>query len=194
MVRGRRGDAPSISPPDRVMVAGARAPALVKALDRSGQRAVAHLEPLPPSPASKTLLAERLVEHTLPDTVFFCNSGNRGDPNWPFKMARKYWHDSDHARAHHHPDLFEGRVPRRVPWPRSRPPVEKATKGFGPLLPGFRQLPFADHERACAKRPPHRMSAPFMVENPCRAKAASARCPTMLKGLPRPVRPSTACS
>jgi acetylornithine/N-succinyldiaminopimelate aminotransferase len=93
------------------------------------------------------------VEHTFADTVFFCNSGTEA-AELAIKMARKYRARATRPSA---PRSSPSRAPSTAaPWPRSRRPgAEKLTKGFGPLLPGFRQLPFGDHDalRAAAAEP-----------------------------------------
>jgi len=133
-----------------VMSLGHGHPALVKALSDQAQ-ALWHTSNLYTVPQQEAL-AERLVEHTFADTVFFCNSGTEAT-ELAVKMARKYRHDSDT------PErttilTFEGAFHGRSMAAISAAGSEKLTKGFGPLLPGFRQLPFGDHEAlreaACA--------------------------------------------
>ncbi|MEX3016447.1 aspartate aminotransferase family protein [Gymnodinialimonas hymeniacidonis] len=89
-------------------------------------------------------LAERLVEHTFADTVFFCNSGTES-AELGIKMARKY------RDATGHPErttilCFEGAFHGRSLAAISAAGQEKLVKGFGPLAPGFRQIPFGDHD------------------------------------------------
>jgi acetylornithine/N-succinyldiaminopimelate aminotransferase len=98
-------------------------------------------------------LAERLVEHTFADTVFFCNSGTEA-AELAIKMARKYRYESD-APERTTILTFEGAFHGRSMAAISAAGSEKLTKGFGPLLPGFRQLPFGDHDalRAAAAEP-----------------------------------------
>ena len=87
-------------------------------------------------------LAERLIDHSFADTVFFCNSGTEAG-ELAVKMARKYW-------LHHgHPErsgilTFEGSFHGRSMAMISAAGSEKMTAGFGPLLPGFTQLPYGD--------------------------------------------------
>ncbi len=117
-------------------------PALVKALTDQAN-ALWHTSNLYNVPQQQAL-AERLVEHTFADTVFFCNSGTEAG-ELAVKMARKYWFDKGQ------PDrnvilTFEGAFHGRSLGMISAAGSEKLTKGFGPLLPGFRHLPFGDHD------------------------------------------------
>lgn len=89
-------------------------------------------------------LAERLVEHTFADTVFFCNSGTEA-AELAIKMARKYRTETGA------PDrmtilTFEGSFHGRSTGAISAAASEKLTAGFGPALPGFKSLPFGDHD------------------------------------------------
>jgi acetylornithine/N-succinyldiaminopimelate aminotransferase len=125
-----------------VMSLGHGHPALVKALTDQAN-ALWHTSNLYTVPQQEAL-AERLVEHTFADTVFFCNSGTEAT-ELAVKMARKYWYGSDT------PErttilTFEGAFHGRSMAAISAAGSEKLTKGFGPLLPGFRQLPFGDHD------------------------------------------------
>lgn len=88
-------------------------------------------------------LADRLVEATFADTVFFTNSGTEAC-ELAVKMARKYWHEKGEDRSEiiAFTGSFHGRSSAGI----SAAGSEKLTKGFGPLLPGFTQLPFGDHE------------------------------------------------
>ncbi len=89
-------------------------------------------------------LAERLVEHTFADTVFFCNSGTES-AELAFKMARKYWDakgDPERTTILAVEGAFHGRSIAAI----SAAGQEKLVKGFGPLAPGFRQVPFGDHD------------------------------------------------
>ena len=134
-----------------VMSLGHGHPALVRALTDQAN-ALWHTSNLYVVPQQEEL-ARRLVDHTFADTVFFCNSGTEAT-ELAVKMARKYWYDSDT------PErttilTFEGAFHGRSIAAISAAGSEKLTKGFGPLLPGFRQLAFADHYalRAAASAP-----------------------------------------
>lgn len=117
-------------------------PALVEALTTQAQ-AVWHLSNLYNIPAQQTL-ADLLVEHTFADTSFFTNSGTEAC-ELAVKMVRKYWHDKGQPERHvilTFDGSFHGRSSAGIAAAGS----EKMTKGFGPLLPGFRHLPFGDHD------------------------------------------------
>jgi acetylornithine/N-succinyldiaminopimelate aminotransferase len=88
-------------------------------------------------------LAEMLVEKTFADTVFFTNSGTEA-AELAIKMARKYHYDKGHPRAEI--ITFEGAFHGRSTGAIAASGSEKMTKGFGPLMPGFRSLKWADHD------------------------------------------------
>ena len=89
-------------------------------------------------------LADLLVEKTFADTVFFTNSGTEA-AELAIKMVRKYWYEKGQ------PDrslilTFEGSFHGRSTGAIAAAGSEKMTKGFGPLMPGFKSLPFGDHD------------------------------------------------
>ena len=86
-------------------------------------------------------LADLLTEHTFADTVFVTNSGTE-TAELAIKMARKYWYDKGTPRAEIL--TFEGAFHGRSTGAIAAAGSEKMVKGFGPLMPGFRQLPFGD--------------------------------------------------
>jgi len=89
-------------------------------------------------------LADRLVAATFADTAFFTNSGTESC-ELAVKMARKFFHDAGQPER---TDIiafggsFHGRSSAGIAAAGS----EKMTKGFGPLLPGFRHVPWGDHD------------------------------------------------
>ena len=87
-------------------------------------------------------LADLLVEHTFADTVFFTNSGTEA-AELAIKMARKYW-DAEGDPERMEILTFEGAFHGRSTGAIAAAGSEKMVKGFGPLMPGFRQLPFGD--------------------------------------------------
>ncbi len=93
-------------------------------------------------------LADALVEKTFADTVFFTNSGTEAC-ELAVKMARKYWFDKDQPER---TDIvtFEGAFHGRSSAGIAAAGSEKMTRGFGPLLPGFRQVPFDDIDALAA--------------------------------------------
>jgi len=89
-------------------------------------------------------LADLLVEHTFSDTAFLTNSGTEA-AELAIKMVRKYWAeqgDADRIEILTFDGAFHGRSTGAIAAAGS----EKMVKGFGPLMPGFRQLPWGDME------------------------------------------------
>jgi acetylornithine/N-succinyldiaminopimelate aminotransferase len=88
-------------------------------------------------------LAEMLVDRTFADTVFFTNSGTEA-AELAIKMTRKYWSEKGDPRTEiiAFAGAFHGRSTGAIAAAGS----EKMVKGFGPLMPGFTHLPFADHD------------------------------------------------
>ena len=89
-------------------------------------------------------LADKLVDNTFADTVFFTNSGTEAC-ELAVKMARKYWYDKGQPEK---VEIigFEGAFHGRSSAGIAAAGGEKLTKGFGPLLPGFRHVPWGDLE------------------------------------------------
>ncbi|SDD08538.1 aspartate aminotransferase family protein [Ruegeria marina] len=115
-------------------------PALVKALTDQAQNLwhVSNLYQIPQQQA----LADKLVEHTFADTVFFTNSGTEAC-ELAVKMARKYFYDKgqpERVEILTFDGSFHGRSSAGIAAAGS----EKMVKGFGPLLPGFVHLTFGD--------------------------------------------------
>ncbi|MDX2493439.1 MAG: acetylornithine transaminase [Desulfuromusa sp.] len=89
-------------------------------------------------------LAEILCEHSFGDRVFFCNSGAEANEA-AFKLVRKYSLDSygdDRFEIITTENSFHGRTIATI----SATNQEKICNGFGPLLPGFKYVPFGDIE------------------------------------------------
>lgn len=93
-------------------------------------------------------LAERLVDMTFADTVFFTNSGTEAC-ELAVKMARKYWHEAGRPER---TDIitFEGSFHGRSSAAIAAAGSDKMVKGFGPLLPGFVHVPFDDYDALTA--------------------------------------------
>ncbi|MCB2127529.1 MAG: aspartate aminotransferase family protein [Rhodobacteraceae bacterium] len=86
-------------------------------------------------------LADLLVAHTFADTVFFTNSGTE-TAELAIKMARKYWYEKGTPREEIL--AFEGAFHGRSTGAIAAAGSEKMVKGYGPLMPGFRQLAWGD--------------------------------------------------
>ncbi|QXT39288.1 aspartate aminotransferase family protein [Gymnodinialimonas ceratoperidinii] len=125
-----------------VMSLGHGHPTVVGALKDQAD-ALWHTSNLYEVPQQKAL-AERLVEHTFADTVFFCNSGTEA-AELAIKMARKYRTETG-TPERMKILTFEGSFHGRSMGAISAAGSEKLTKGFGPLLEGFQSLPFGDHD------------------------------------------------
>ena len=116
-------------------------PALVSALTEQANTLwhVSNLYEIPQQQA----LADKLVETTFADTVFFTNSGTESC-ELAVKMARKYWYEQGH------PEktgilTFEGCFHGRSSAAIAASGSEKMVKGFGPVLDGFTTLGWGDH-------------------------------------------------
>lgn len=125
-----------------VTLLGHANPALVDALTKQAE-ALWHVSNLYEIPGQKEL-ADRLVEATFADTVFFTNSGTEAC-ELAVKMARKYWYDKDQPERIEIV-TFEGCFHGRSSAAIAASGAEKMVKGFGPVLPGFVQVPFGDHD------------------------------------------------
>jgi acetylornithine/N-succinyldiaminopimelate aminotransferase len=105
-------------------------------------------------------LAQRLIDLTFADTVFFTNSGAEA-VECSIKTARAY-HQSvgnkDKFELICFSDAFHGRTLGTI----AASDQEKMHKGFLPLLPGFKYVPFGDLEAAKAAIGPN--TAGFLVE------------------------------
>ncbi|WP_323771527.1 aspartate aminotransferase family protein [Antarctobacter sp.] len=125
-----------------VNVLGHAHPPLVAALTEQANKLwhVSNLYEIPQQQA----LADKLVETTFADTVFFTNSGTEAC-ELAVKMARKYWYEKGH------PEktgilTFEGCFHGRSSAAIAASGSEKMVKGFGPVLAGFKTLPWGDHD------------------------------------------------
>ncbi|MEO0635397.1 MAG: aspartate aminotransferase family protein [Pseudomonadota bacterium] len=108
----------------------------------------------------QTRLAQRLVDATFADKVFFCNSGAEALEGC-IKTARRYFYDADQ------PDryeiiTFEGAFHGRTLATIAAGGQQKYLEGFGPKASGFTQVPFGDHEALKAAIGPQ--TAAILVE------------------------------
>jgi acetylornithine/N-succinyldiaminopimelate aminotransferase len=122
-----------------VNVLGHANPDLVAALTEQAGK-IWHVSNLYQIPQQERL-ADLLVEHTFADTAFITNSGTEA-AELAIKMVRKYWHDQGQDRIEIL--TFEGAFHGRSTGAIAASGSEKMTKGFGPLMPGFRTLPWGD--------------------------------------------------
>ena len=133
-------------------------PGLIGAIQKQAAELM-HVSNLYGSPQGERL-AQRLVELTFADTVFFTNSGAEA-VECAIKTARAY---HQHAGNEERFELitfnnaFHGRTMATI----SASNQEKMHKGFVPLLPGFRYVEFGDLEGVKAAMGPH--TAGFLIE------------------------------
>jgi len=125
-----------------VTLLGHANPVLVEALTAQAQNLwhVSNLYEIP----GQMELADRLVEASFADTVFFTNSGTES-AELAIKMARKYWSDKgdpDRFEIVTFEGCFHGRSSAAI----AASGAPKMVKGFGPVLPGFVQVPWGDHD------------------------------------------------
>ena len=117
-------------------------PELVVALTEQAQKLwhVSNLYRIP----EQERLADLLVDATFADTVFFTNSGTEA-AELAIKMARKYHYENGQPERTQI-ITFEGAFHGRSTGAIAAAGSEKMVKGFGPLMPGFVQLKWGDHD------------------------------------------------
>ena len=129
-----------------VNILGHGHPALTKAISEQAATLM-HVSNLYGSPQGEAL-AQRLVDSTFADTVFFTNSGAEA-VECGIKTARRYHHVKGNAHKHDlitFSNAFHGRTLGTI----SATNQEKMRDGFEPLLPGFSYAQFDDLEGAKA--------------------------------------------
>lgn len=84
-------------------------------------------------------LAQALASHVGQGKCFFCNSGGEANEGL-FKLARKFGHDEGRFEVITTINSFHGRTLAGI----SATGQEKVKKGFEPMVPGFRQVPYND--------------------------------------------------
>jgi len=133
-------------------------PGLITAIQKQAETLM-HVSNLYGSPQGE-VLAQRLVDLTFADTVFFTNSGAEA-VEAAMKTARAYHQhggNEDRFEIITFVNAFHGRTMATI----SASNQEKMHKGFMPLLPGFKYVEFDDLEGAKAAIGPH--TAGIMVE------------------------------
>ena len=88
-------------------------------------------------------LAQRIVSHLGPGKVFFSNSGGEANEGL-FKLARRFGHDEGRFEILTAQNSFHGRTLAGI----AATGQEKVKKGFEPIVPGFRHVPFNDLDAA----------------------------------------------
>lgn len=84
-------------------------------------------------------LAEAIVNLIAPGKVFFSNSGAEANEGL-FKLARKFGHDEGRFEILTAVNSFHGRTLAGI----AATGQEKVKKGFEPMMPGFRHVPYND--------------------------------------------------
>ncbi len=133
-------------------------PHLVAALTEQAQK-LWHVSNLYQIPEAERV-AQRLCEASFADVVFFCNSGAEA-MEAAIKTARKY------QSANGHPEryriiTFEGAFHGRTLATLAAGGQKKYLEGFGPVVDGFDQVPFAD--LAATKRAIGDETAAILIE------------------------------
>jgi acetylornithine/N-succinyldiaminopimelate aminotransferase len=86
-------------------------------------------------------LACELVRRLAPGRVFFCNSGAEANEGL-YKLARRFGHEEGRFEILTAVDSFHGRTLAGI----AATGQDKIKAGFGPLVPGFRHVPYNDLE------------------------------------------------
>ena len=121
-------------------------PVLTKAIQDQAATLM-HVSNLYGSPQGEKF-AQRLVDSTFADTVFFTNSGAEA-VECAIKTARRYHHAKGNPHKHTlitFSNAFHGRTMATI----SATNQEKLRDGFAPLLPGFEVVAFDDLDAALA--------------------------------------------
>jgi acetylornithine/N-succinyldiaminopimelate aminotransferase len=121
-------------------------------------------------------LAEALFRLIGPGRCFFCNSGAEANEGL-YKLARKFGHDSGRYEIITTDGSFHGRTLAGI----AATGQEKVKKGFEPMVPGFRQVPFNDLEAMRAAITPE--TAAILIESIQGESGITAATPEYLLGL-----------
>ncbi|WP_423141049.1 aspartate aminotransferase family protein [Parablastomonas sp. CN1-191] len=141
-----------------VNILGHSHPGLIGAIQKQAETLM-HVSNLYGSPQGEKL-AQRLVDLTFADTVFFTNSGAEA-VECAIKTARAYHQHAGDTQRYElitFNNAFHGRTMATI----SASSQDKMHKGFMPLLEGFKYVDFDDLDGARAAIGPH--TAGFLVE------------------------------
>ena len=116
-------------------------PAIIEALTEQSQKLI-HVSNLYFTEPQGRLAAE-LVKRIGPGKCFFANSGAEANEGL-FKLARKFGHDEGRFEILTAMNSFHGRTMAGI----AATGQDKVKKGFEPMMPGFRHIPFNDLEAA----------------------------------------------
>jgi acetylornithine/N-succinyldiaminopimelate aminotransferase len=152
-------------------------PHLVHALTEQAKK-LWHTSNVYTIPEGETL-AKRLTDLTFADVVFFTNSGAEALEG-SIKTARKY-HSANGHPERYRIVTFEGAFHGRTLATIAAGGQKKYLEGFGPVSPGFDQVPFGDHKALEAAITPE--TAAILVE-PIQGEGGIRVLPTQcLRGL-----------
>ncbi|MEI9928740.1 MAG: aspartate aminotransferase family protein [Sphingomonas sp.] len=152
-------------------------PHLTKAL-QDQVATLMHVSNLYGSPQGEAL-AQRIVDNSFADTVFFTNSGAEA-VECAIKTARRYHYANGDPQRHKlitFKNAFHGRTMGAI----SATDQPKMRDGFEPLLPGFDYARFNDLEGALAKVDDE--TAGFLVETVQGEGGLQAGTPEFIRGL-----------
>jgi acetylornithine aminotransferase/acetylornithine/N-succinyldiaminopimelate aminotransferase len=121
-------------------------------------------------------LAQSLVNLIAPGKVFFCNSGAEANEGL-FKLARKFGHDEGRFEVITTVNSFHGRTLAGI----AATGQDKVKKGFEPMTPGFRHVPFNDLQAMRAAISP--ATAAIMIEGVQGEGGITPASPEYLLGL-----------
>jgi len=121
-------------------------------------------------------LAQALVKEIAPGKVFFCNSGAEANEGL-FKLARKFGHDEGRFEIIAAINSFHGRTLAGI----AATGQEKVKKGFEPMVPGFRHVPYND--LAAVRRALFPATAAVLVEGIQGEGGVTPASPEYLLGL-----------
>lgn len=116
-------------------------PAITEALVEQSKKLI-HVSNLYFSEPQGRFAAE-LARRIGPGKVFFCNSGAEANEGL-YKLARKFGHDEGRFEILTAVNSFHGRTLAGI----AATGQDKVKKGFEPMTPGFRHIPFNDLEAA----------------------------------------------
>ena len=121
-------------------------------------------------------LAAELVKRIGTGKVFFSNSGAEANEGL-FKVARKFGHDEGRFEILTATNSFHGRTLAGI----AATGQDKIKKGFEPMMPGFRHIPFNDLEAARAAISPATVA--IMIEGVQGEGGVTPATPEFLLGL-----------
>ncbi len=107
----------------------------------------------------QTRLAQRIVDHSFADRVYFSNSGAEANEA-ALKLARRYYHDRGESRFEI--IAFDGGFHGRTLFTVSATGTAAYHEGFGPLVPGIHHVPYGDLDAVKSKLNEH--TAAILIE------------------------------